>query len=741
MSHWFSIAELDDLKLPALKRDRAHLFRQAQDEGWQSRPRAGRGGGREYYIGSLPEAARFEIGRRALASDGGCSLAPASETSQPSASLSAGILTAFSSLHRVPPGGDSGGKAVSLAPASVAGQRASARMGARQMVVALCARFAEAGGLGQVIARQAFTAMFNAGEIPVEKWVQAEVGKLTMRSLERWQSQVMREGVERLAGKYGHRKGQGQIDGDVELRGFCISLMAANGHLTAKMLREAIKARFQREIPKRTIQRFMSSARVEHANAFLAAQNPDAWKNKRMVAFGSMSEAVRGPNDVWEADASPADIMLLDPNSPTGKRRYHLIANIDVWSRRAKVLVTETPKSTATLLLIRDCEIDWGMQKTQKTDNGKDFVSARCSTSFAALNVHHHPCPPFTPEGKPHIERFFGTLQRDLIATLPGFIGHSVADRKAIEGRRAFSARLGHADELIEATLTKTDLQAAINDWLEHDYHVRHHEGLGTSPNLKMASWDGPIARIDDVRALDTLLAEAPDTSGLRVVGKKGLRVENALFISPELWAHVGDRVQVRLDPEDMGQIVVYTIDGDFICVALCPERVGVDRRELAMAAKADQREHQRDLAARMRASKRKHRLGDIADEVAAMKRDDARRIVNFPRAEETETYSTRALDAAGLAARALRGDVEPPRPLSSEDREMAAEVMASMQAEVIPMPARAADTPPDDDFQWMLWARERRAELNSTQLEMLAELERSPTMKMRLDMRSATRA
>lgn len=738
MSQWFSAAELDELKLPAIALQASNVVRQAHREGWQSRPREGRGGGREYYIGSLPEAARIELARRAISlstSDAGLqhTLAASSEPCRPgTSSLGAGISAAFSTGSH-PSSSGRAEKAVFLS-STVAGKRATARATARVTVVNLLNAFTDAGGLSAVLARQSFAHLFNASEIAVEPWVKSEVGKLSVRTLQRWQSQVVREGAERLAGKYGHRRGQGQIDGNPALRDFCIANMAANGHLTAKVLGDRIEARFGVSIPKRSIQRFMSTARIEHANAFLAAQNPDAWKNQRMVAFGSMSEGVKGPNDVWEADASPADIILLDPLSPTGQRRYHLVGNIDVWSRRAKVVVTETPRSSATLLVIRRCNVDWGAQTTQKTDNGKDFKSAQCVRAFADLGVAHKLCPPFTPEGKPHIERFFRTLQHDLIMTLPGFIGHSVADRKAIEAKRAFSDRLGHADELIEATLTKDELQAAIDDWLEHDYHVRLHDGLGTSPARKMLEWTGPIRRIENERALDMLLAEAPDTDGLRVVGKKGIRVENALFIAPELWPYVGDRVQVRLDPEDMGQIVVYSVEGDFICVAKCPERTGVDRREVAMVAKARQRAHQQELAKRQRDAKRDQRLGDVVEEVAALKREEARRVVNFPRAEATEIHSTPALAAAALAVAALRGEVEPPRPLSDEDRELAAEVMSAIQAEVIQMPVRAADEPDfSDDFTWTRWALAHFDELDDGQKIILAELLEDQAIQIRL--------
>lgn len=736
---WFSARELADLKLPAIAGFFTKIIDQANREGWTFRPRAGRGGGREYYIGSLPEAARMELARRAVDEIHSLPSSPSDGcvASRTNSSLSGNSLP----LSRLAPQGERGGKV--YLSATKPGTRSQARGAARMSVVNMLKTFAEAGGLSMVAARAGFARLFNEGAIAAEPWVKAEVGMLTVRSLERWSSQAARHGAQRLGGNYGHRKGKGQIEGNPILRDFAITQMAARPHLTSQQLVDFLRAAHQVEIPRRTVQRFMSTARVHYANAFLAAANPDAWKNKRLVAFGSQSEGATGPNAVWEIDASPADVLVLDPE--TGKpRRLTLVGLIDVWSRRAKVLVTETPRATAATLLLRKAIVHWGVPAVLKTDNGKDFASAHMARALGAMMIEQKLCPPFTPEGKPHIERFFGTLQRDCIALLPGFIGHNVADRKAIEARRSFADRFGDGDQLIEVSMSRDELQQKIDDWVEHSYHRQKHAGIGTTPMLRLMEWTGILARIENERALDVLLAEAPDTDGLRVVTKKGLRVENANFIARELAHHVGERVQVRLDPEDMGRIVIYSLEGDFICVAECPERTGANRQEIAAIAKAEQRQVQRDLRAAQKANAREHRPHEIVDAVMAMKRGDANQVVTFTGADARNTaHETPALSAAAIAARRLAGERDAPTPLTDEERELAAETMEALQADVIPLTPRApVSEEPIDDFEWMLWARANAARLTPVQAEMLAEFERSPAMKMRLQhMRGGNRA
>ena len=62
MKQWFSAQELDTLA-PALGKERAVQYR-AIREGWQSRPRQGQGGGKEYAYASLPQGVQAALALR-----------------------------------------------------------------------------------------------------------------------------------------------------------------------------------------------------------------------------------------------------------------------------------------------------------------------------------------------------------------------------------------------------------------------------------------------------------------------------------------------------------------------------------------------------------------------------------------------------------------------------------------------------------------------------------------------------
>ncbi len=64
IKEWFTPNELEDLKLSDLPSSRMAIANKAKKEKWKSRPRQGRGGGKEYHISALPETARVELARR-----------------------------------------------------------------------------------------------------------------------------------------------------------------------------------------------------------------------------------------------------------------------------------------------------------------------------------------------------------------------------------------------------------------------------------------------------------------------------------------------------------------------------------------------------------------------------------------------------------------------------------------------------------------------------------------------------
>lgn len=634
MAEWYNAIELAGL--PGLPGSRNKINDLADREGWLSRPREGRGGGREYHVSSLPEETCKALGLAQVAA----------LTASPGPAPAANVNTP-TTLPPINPGGD---------------RKATARIA----VLAAFDAFVEGGGYSLDRAKKAFCRSYKDGQVVVEPWVLQLIPRVSPRTIDNWRALVKAGNYEGLSGRQGkHRRGSGIIDRTPALREHIVGTLAQLPHADARQIERLIHAWLKdtdEEVPSyATIQRFVKRWKEDNEALFLAHRDPDAFRSKFGAAFGSASANVTALNQVWELDSTPADVICADG------RRHAIVACIDIWSRRAKVLVTPTSQATAILLLLRHCIMDWGIPALVKTDNGSDYKSKAFVRAVVSLAIKQKLCPPYTPEGKPHVERFIQTMSHQFLEILPGFIGHCVAQRKEIENRRSFADRMEKKrPELrpVEIALSAEDLQDRLNEWCETIYGHQAHGGLsGTSPFQKAATWRGDVARIGSERALDVLLAEAPDGDGRRTVTKRGVSVAGNHFMAPELVAYMGARVQVRFDPADMGQVLVYAADGDgrFICIARNAEMLGADRAAVAMQAKRLQRQIMSDGKRELgRAARAAYKDGDVAKRLLGNAAEAAEVVVAIP--APAVAHDTPALDAAADAARVLdrRGPAAP---------------------------------------------------------------------------------
>lgn len=551
-------------------------------------------------------------------------------------------------------------------------ETAERRAAARAAIVQAWREFCRQAMLSPSAGAEIFPTLYMRGQIAAEPWVRDEVDHICSRSLLSWARASAREGFVALAGRYGNRKATGAFDTDPDIRDLAVGMLAASPHVDAAQIDRALHARFpDRDLPSSpTVRRFVARFRADHPSVLLSLANPDAYRSRRRAAFGSQSEGVDGLNALWEIDSTPVDLTTSDG------RRQALIACIDVWSRRLQVIVAPASSGLAITCAIRQAILAWGVPGRAKTDNGKDYVSNHVRRAMVDLSIEHQLCPPYTPEGKPHVERVIGTLLHQFVELLPGYTGHCVADQQAIRSRRSF-AQQREQEAPIEVRLTAAELQERLDAWCEHVYGRQRHRSLGRSPFEVAASWTGPVRRVADERALDVLLAPAADNDGVRRVGKKGIAVEGTHFIAPELGPLVGEDIRVRLDPADMGRIWVFAMDGAFVCNAVSPRRMGVDRAAVAAEAKARQAAAVAAARKELKAVARRVKAADVADDILAAGRAKAAQVVALPR--RGDEHATPAIEQAGRAARS--NDTPMSAPLTEAGRRAQARAEARVQA------------------------------------------------------------
>lgn len=659
MKEWCTARELADEALPGIPDTKRGVQFYAERAGWSDslsyvRQRAGRGGGLEYNIALLPALARIEYERR---------------------------HRRISAPEPITPAMPEAGEDVT--------DRAARERDARLAIVAAFDAFGRGQSLLASSRLQIFVDAYNAGTLTIEPWIREVVPAVSKRSLARWRATKAIGRIDRLAvDRAAARKGKGVIDlaNGGAVRTFVLALIAHNPHLSALHLRQLIRSEFGDRLevsgkavavpPVRTIQHAVKALKAAEHVALTKLSNPDRYRSTMAPSGVGTYRRVTEPNTLWMIDASPVDALCVDG-------RHTIYACIDIATRRTVLYVSRTPRASAVALLIRKSILAWGVPDKIKTDNGSDFVARDTQRLFAALDIEMELSAPYTPQQKGHVERVIRTFQHDCATLLPGFVGHSVADRKRIEDRKSFPEKLGEETaETFGVSLTGAELQAYVDRWAETIYSQREHRALKTSPALAAARSCKPIRTVDP-RALDLLLMPVAGGNGTREVTKFGIRVDGFHYVV--LDALPGDRVLVRMDPNDAGRVYAFDADdGRFVGEGVCAELAGIDPAALLKVKRETQASIIADTMREARKAAKEITSGPaLIERVLDVAARDMPNVIPLPK--RTEAHETPAI-AAALDAMA-------PRPAPTPSADVLA-MQARLLAEEAVVPLRAEETP-----------------------------------------------
>lgn len=555
MKHWLTAREIAAEKLPDMPDTERGMQLLADREAWNSHPtyarkRQGRGGGMEYHYRILPTLAQVAYVQKHMT----IGAEPVARPVQTDAPIATG--------------------------------RAGEERDARLAIVAAFELFER----GLRINRQGCIAVFcdkyDMGSIKVEDWVKARIPAVGRRTLWRWLS-VKRQGrTEALAvDRSKARAGTGVLDtaNDGKVRSRILGLIAHAPQLSADAVRTQVRADFGEflkvyssgvekhvVVPSlRTFQLFLVKLKEEHKVELLKLTNPDKFRSHMAPSGRGMYSDITAPNELWQIDASPVDALCTDG-------RHSVYVCLDIATRRLLVYISKTPRASAVGMLIRKAILAWGVPRTIKTDNGSDFKAVETTRLFAALGIEPDVSDAYSPAQKGHVERAIKTYQHSFVTLLPGYVGHSVADRKAIEDRKSFAQRLGQdTAEAFNVQYTAAKFQELSDRWCLDKYQHSEHEGLGRRTPFQVAAASDTTIRVVEERALDVLLMPAVGRNGRRKTTKFGVEIDHHYYSSGALDA--GKEVFVRMDPNDAGRAHVFTLDQEtYLGEAICPELAGI---------------------------------------------------------------------------------------------------------------------------------------------------------------------
>ncbi|MGF1775871.1 DNA-binding protein [Vibrio nomapromontoriensis] len=574
---WFTASELAGL--PGLPNTDRNVRLKAQKEGWKFQKRTV-GKGYEFHISALPTQARTEIQKQTVSK-----LAQTDQATQQGLADAAAMVQSEKASNALKQKSRQNSLQVLNSLSDKQQLKATARARILQLQALYLAPYKDVGHL--VAGEHEFIDSYNSGELNVEDWVRGAVAKVSFSTLRRWQKQLDEEGMGRLAGNYDSNQREGLIEQQPELQNYLVALVTGKPHLAKRphvlkrMIEQKIADYPHWQIPSASsVSRWRDKWMSNNIAKFTNLTNPDSYNSKHRPLFAKMYPWVNAPNDCWEFDSTPTDVQL----SVNGKLvRYSIIAVIDVYTRRVKLLLAPTSSSEGICLLLRKCLLEWGMLNPDgvaRTDNGSDYVSKRVSTVFQMLDIDQSRANPFSGWEKPYIERFFRTLSSALFELLPGYIGHSVTDRQQIEAAKAFAQRIGEGkkkaqQEALELALSPEELETIMNDWVEHRYNHTAHQGLnGETPFTKYTSSGYRPSTIGAPHSLDVLLNFVSESYVIR----GGVKAGSVRYTAPELMNPVWDRKRVRVfnDPTDIGSATLYSLDKPGVYVeAINDELVG----------------------------------------------------------------------------------------------------------------------------------------------------------------------
>lgn len=407
--------------------------------------------------------------------------------------------------------------------------------------------------------------LLNYPDPPKEAWQQAAVqGNCSKRTVRRWFKRFQQHGLAGLARKRRQDKGTRRAV-SLEMQRLIEALYLEHGHRTFRNLYRIIKSYAERKglpTPTYTTVRDICKA-LPPAVVAMAHGGEQAWQDRFEPVLRFESSR---PNECWQMDHNQIDLLVVDDTRENVLGRPWLTLALDTYSRAVAGyhLSLTVPSSLSICFALRRAILpklqpEWimcGIPDRLHIDRGKDFTSKHLAQVAADLNIQLSFATPYLARAKGKVERFFDTLNMQLWCELPGYVGGNLQDRPPI----------------VQPTLTLQEVEGYLVAFLLKAYHQQIH---GTTNEQPAARWQLPgfVPRLlASERELDLLLLFTEE----RVVQRQGIRFYRLDYWAHELVDHIGQQVQVRYDPENIREIVVYH-DNQFVCVATTPQLEGLD--------------------------------------------------------------------------------------------------------------------------------------------------------------------
>jgi putative transposase len=319
-------------------------------------------------------------------------------------------------------------------------------------------------------------------------------------------------------------------------------------------------------------------------------------------------------NERWQGDHSPLPIWIrIKVDGKWEPARVHISVLLDAHSRAIMgyVISVKHPDSWTISLVFhkaisRKSNEKWrgcGIPSVFQSDRGRDFQSQATVAALGKLHIIFAPDPPYYPNSKGKVERFFKTLDLGHLRRLPGHMD-SVGKTE------------GAALKRVHEFLTFQQLDEEIEGWILNEYHQTKHSETGRKP---AELWEETVRLRMPESEDDLSLFLLKDDKG-RTVKNVGILLtydgRKHVYWCPELVFYSKQKVRLAYNPEDMESVLVYCADtGKRLCEAF--DMRSENSRYTINDVKAARSQFRRGLA---------ERIKDYREEIKKEDRRDARK-------------------------------------------------------------------------------------------------------------------
>ncbi len=565
------------------------VWQRAKKEGWESRPRKGRGGGKEWLLSSMPESTRLAIRtaeeRQALAVYEDTTPAPFDGITV-AGTVNPGLLDESRRLKAL----------------------------ARDDLVRLYLDWQRKHGK-TVEQTESFVIAYLGGVWPE---LLAKLGrKISWKTIERWKlEQAKADSVLALVDRRGlaHRGRSNLTQNHMTI--ILGTVLNPNAPYISACVREVQKkcvATGLYEPSDATIRRFVKAYTAECYDEWtFFREGKKAWNDKCAISILRDWDLVE-VGDVVIADGHTLNFETLDPETGKPKRMTLLLfydgaSNCPIgW----EVMATENTACISSAFR-RACITLGKIPRVIYLDNGKafrskffkgtsDFQQAGILGLYESLGCSVIHAWPYHGQSKT-IERFFGTFHEMEILT-PSYTGNSIAAKPARMHRGETMHRKLY-EKMGGRPLTLEETHIAIAQWFgEYVHRPQYRSHLkGKTPREVFEMGIGPGV---DVERLTLLMLQKE----IRTITKDGIKLLGRLYWHEALSSR-RHPVLVRYDNVFAPHtVLVYDLDGHFLCEARDREHYKIAYGVHPAASVLGTLEQQEDLSAAIQLKKGQERL------------------------------------------------------------------------------------------------------------------------------------